>query len=399
MRAHPPKGVIRESKRVAFTCKTVPVFLLFLYASLGVGCSSVFPKFTQGESRTRPKQDLIRHIIDPKTFIGRFHPPVERSMPLIVGETLYVGSVHNRFFALKRKNGELQWEKKIPGGVEGTPIYYDQKIYVGANNGKFYCLEAESGKEIWSYDAKVEILSTPTVKGDIVFFTTANNGIYALKANTGAWVWYFNKGYIQKISVRGTSSPIYKDGKIYAGFSDGYFYAFNAFDGKVMWFKKLSKNEKFGDIDLAPIIQKDQIIVASFDGYIYALNPITGDEKWHLLVSQAGITGMTADEEKIYVTLFQGGVWATQHSNGKKVWEKAISGFSTFSPVLVEDQLIFTTSGNQVRSIAAESGAEIWYTPIQTGISSKPVLFKDKLYLFSNFSALHILDPFYFLYD
>ncbi|OGQ30279.1 MAG: hypothetical protein A3A72_04085, partial [Deltaproteobacteria bacterium RIFCSPLOWO2_01_FULL_38_9] len=287
----------------------------------------------------------------------------------------------------------------IPGGVEAGASYFDQKIYFGANDGNFYCLDAATGKVIWKYQTKVETFSTPVIRGGIVYFSTVNNGLYALKSNTGEYVWYFNKGYIQKISVRGSSSPVYHDGKIYIGFSDGYFYVFNAFDGKTIWFKKLSEddqiNDKFIDVDVTPIIGEKEVFVGSFDGSLYALDLATGSVRWKF--QQREINGITANDHFIYATTSTRTVFCLKRTTGQKVWEQMFPKSIPTNPILVEDQLIVATSEDYVYSLSTENGSEIWQYNLDSGVNSQPVLEGEKLYIFTNLSTLHIIDPFYLI--
>lgn len=369
--------------------------IILLLCVLILSCSRPFDKIPKGESGASPKQRLLVHLVDPSSFIGRLARPSERSTPLIVGDTLYVGSIHDQFLAVKKKSGTPIWKKDISGGVESSPEYFSGKIYFGANDGFFYCVDAKTGKTLWTYKTETDVLSKPLVRGGIVYFQTVMNALYALQAETGKWVWYFNKGYNQKISMKGTASPVYDDGKIYTGFSDGTFYALNAFSGVELWHQKLAQEDKFVDIDVTPIIDQNKIFTGTSDGYIYALKLSNGETVWQKKVD--GIRALSADSKKLFLSQLSDTVIALSKTNGERLWGfKTQQGIPSES-LVVEDQLIFGTTKNFVYSINTENGSEIWRYSTDTGILSRPVFDSDHLYLYSEFSTLHVVDPFYLL--
>lgn len=367
------------------------MFIFFVVS----GCT-FFPKLERSDSGVAPKKNLIAHIVPAENIVGRFENNIERSAPLIVGDTLYQGSVHNRFFALHKKTGRVIWQKTISGGVESSATYFDQKVYFGGNDGVFYCVEASTGKTVWEYNVKVEILSTPLVVGGIVYFSTIQNNLYALKADSGEWVWYHSKGYEQKFSVRGSSSPVYQDGKIYIGFSDGTFSALNAFDGKLLWSKQLSQEGKFSDIDATPIVGAQDIISGSQDGELYSLD-LNGNEKWKM--RYLDMTDIVANHQFIFVTVMSRYVFCLKRENGHKVWQTRLKIGIPLGIILVEDQVIVNTDDRYVYSLSMDNGKEIWRYNVDTGITSKTAYDSEKVYIFSNHSVLHVVDPFYLLND
>jgi len=370
-------------------------YLMIYLLILGAGaCSRPFDRLSRGLSKASPKQQLIAQIIPPATFIGHLASPVEVASPLIVNDRVYLASVHNAILAVRKKSGKILWKKKIPGGVESTPAYYNQRLYFGANDGFFYCVETDSGKTIWRYNTQTAIYSTPLLKGEYVYFLTSKNALYALKSDTGKRIWRFNKGYLQKISMRGSASPVYHDGKIYIGLSDGAFYAVNAFDGREVWFRRLSPNEKFTDIDATPIVLPDKLFVGTSDGFMYALNPVTGATLWQRQYN--AILGITADHRRIYLSMY-GEVSALSQKNGIKAWTYVVEEGVPSKPLLVEDQLIFGTTTSHVYSLSSQEGSEIWRYNTDSGLSSRPTFHSDSVYLFTHFSKLHVIDPFYLI--
>lgn len=366
-----------------------------ILSSLCLSCARPFDEFSKSKSGNIPKQYLIIKTLGNSQILGYGARLTERSVPVIEGEVLYTGSVRGYFLALKKTSGSVVWRKKIKGGVESSPYYLNEKIYFGANDGNFYCVEAKTGKTLWTYATHSEIYSQPLIKGGIVYFITAKNELLALKAETGQWVWYHNKGYVQKFSLRGTSSPLYDDGKIYAGFSDGSLVAFNAFTGEIVWERLLSKEEKFIDVDATPVMVGDTLYAGTGDGHLYALEARTGNTRWQKKFQ--GIQNLETDQKKLYVADLSHKVSALNLEDGKKIWDFEVKKGVPSDMLMVEGQMVFGTSEGYIYSLSIDEGKELWRYKTDSGFFTKPVFNADRLYLYTQMSSIHVIDPFYLL--
>ncbi|QDU06703.1 PQQ-binding-like beta-propeller repeat protein [Gimesia aquarii] len=74
--------------------------------------------------------------------------------PVIVGQTLFVGSSRNdsvRAFDLS--NGKQKWNFYANGPVRFAPIVAGKNVYFAADDGHFYCLNADDGTLRWKFRA------------------------------------------------------------------------------------------------------------------------------------------------------------------------------------------------------------------------------------------------------
>jgi len=87
-------------------------------------------------------------------------------------------------------------------------------------------------------------------------------------------MWQYRTGY-----AFNSSPAIGKDGTVYAGSTEGYFYAFDP-SGTVKWSVRLGGLEAGGVMSPSPALGADgTIYVGSHDNNVYALNP-DGTVKW-----------------------------------------------------------------------------------------------------------------------
>jgi outer membrane protein assembly factor BamB len=132
------------------------------------------------------------------------------TVPLIVGDTVYVQDGGGRIVALDRESGEIRWETDPYGaniGPYGVAVA-DGRVFGVRGATGVVAVDAETGDELWVRDINATpstgIDIQPTVYGDLVLVSTVPisfNGIYtpgdrgvvnALDAATGEVRWTFD---------------------------------------------------------------------------------------------------------------------------------------------------------------------------------------------------------------
>jgi eukaryotic-like serine/threonine-protein kinase len=123
------------------------------------------------------------------------------------------------------------------------------------------------------------VRSAPTVGNGLVYFGSDAGVVYALDADTGALAWSTLTPGIGTTYAR--SSPALANGLLYMTIaeyfplSNGYEYAFNALNGRIVWSATM--------IDYAtssPAVAGGVVYAASFDWRLYAFDASTGDVLW-----------------------------------------------------------------------------------------------------------------------
>jgi outer membrane protein assembly factor BamB len=208
-----------------------------------------------------------------------------RTLPVVNGNTVYIGSLDKGLHAIDADTGEGKWvfytkgEIRSPAGV-GT----DGTVYVGSFDTRIYAVDP-AGKMKWYYRPEEEprahhvIHSRPAIAYDTVYFGCNNYYLYALDCQTGREKWKSCGG----IWIR--TFPVVYDNKVYfacysppsAGlpYSSNTLYCLDAHTGEVAWSKY------FTDIFSGPYIAEGRIFICCQDGIFRALNIRTGEEEWH----------------------------------------------------------------------------------------------------------------------
>lgn len=200
------------------------------------------------------------------------------------GDRIYIGSASGMMYALQEKSGEMLWQFKAGAPIKATAAHDDERVYAGDWNGKLYALNKTDGKLIWEYQTKPNlhhkaIQSTPWVEDGVVYLGGRNFFLYGLNAAKGTVLW-------EQPEPAWVASPVYADGKLLAGNSNGTFMkAVEPESGNMLWKFVLDSN-----VLAAPAVADGVVYFGSGYAYengdreefLYAVELATGALKWKL---------------------------------------------------------------------------------------------------------------------
>jgi outer membrane protein assembly factor BamB len=155
--------------------------------------------------------------------------------------------------------------------------------------------------------------------------------------------WYKEKwSYDISDSLMYSSPAIDKNGTIYFGTNDWYFYAINP-DGSLKW-----RYKTWGSIASSPAIDEDGIIyVGSYDEKLYAFYP-NGTKKWSVTVGDSIVDSSPVIDENgvIYIGSASGKNICAFYPNGTKKWDYITDGKVYSSPVLDNNGTVYCGSND-----------------------------------------------------
>ena len=207
---------------------------------------------------------------------------------------------------------------------------------------------------------------------------------------SGNWVkekWKFEN----KDSMMYSSPAIDKNGTIYVGSYDRYFYAINP-DGTLKWRYKTG-----GGVESSPAIAEDgTIYVGSDDAKLYAFYP-DGTKKWSLTIGDAWVyVSPVIDEDGIiYVASVGRGNICAVYSNGTKKWDTKLGGMVYCSPALDENGTVYIGSNDgYMYALYCINGSIKWKYKTGGKIGSAPAINNEEIIYFgSNDGYLYALNP------
>jgi outer membrane protein assembly factor BamB len=244
--------------------------------------------------------------------------------PVVVDDTLYVGSSDGKLYAINAVYGEEKWEFNTGGKIWTSPVVDNGVIYISNYEKKLFAVSADSGTQIWSTELPSSIASSPSVSTDSIFVGTFDNRLYAIDRTTGRVKWDFQGGNWF------WSTPVVEGNTVYAGCLDHNVYAIDASTGKELW-----RFPTDGQVVSTPVLADGLLIVASNivdskSGEIYILDVNNknnkGEEKSVVPVSGEVMAPLYAQGNMVYAHSSNFCVYGFNVETGQKVWEFCYSG-------------------------------------------------------------------------
>jgi len=155
--------------------------------------------------------------------------------PVVAGENVFVGFTDGFVVALKRRDGALNWERKIGRAarfkdVDGTPVLDGGQMFVSSFDGTLYSLKPDSGQVNWSVEdgGYVPVTVGPDRYADQLFYSTANGKILVIDKHSGK----IQQTFMVKKGI--ATQPVFFRGVMVYGESEGALVAANPSTGAVI---------------------------------------------------------------------------------------------------------------------------------------------------------------------
>jgi outer membrane protein assembly factor BamB len=333
--------------------------------------------------------------------------PEECASGVIAHDRLVIGSRAGNVVGVDTAQGHVDWAVPVSGGIDSDARYdaeHDQ-VYVGADDGAFYALDAARGATRWSYRGKGAIERAAAFGGKgaasgLVFVGTAADRVFALDAATGKWRWGYERETPEGFTIHGYSGPRLGEGRVFAGFADGFLVSLAAGTGEVQWARSLAAaSDQFVDVDATPALVRagggatgDVLFTSSYSGGLYALDARDGNVRWR--VATEGVGTITPFANRLYFAAPRQGLHATD-LEGHVVWRQGLTEAGDLTPPAVVGRfLIFSGSRAGLFVVDRESGDLLeLFNPGQGICASATIdMSARRLYVLTNGGTLYALD-------
>lgn len=193
--------------------------------------------------------------------------------PLIVLDTVYIGSMDRHFYALGLSDGQVRWDFHAQGAFASAPALRDDTLYIGAFDDRLYAVDARTGTERWRFGGENWFWGSPVVHGDVVYAVDVNGNVYAVDAESGAQIWH------QPLDAQVRAGPaLAEDGsQLFVGSQGGTLYALDTADGFVVW-SQASEGQVFSPPVVSGSVVYEMLIFGPHR--VRALHVDNGREIW-----------------------------------------------------------------------------------------------------------------------
>jgi outer membrane protein assembly factor BamB len=332
--------------------------------------------------------------------------PEECASGVLTHGRLVIGSRAGNVVGVEATRGNFDWSVPVSGGIDSDARYDAERdqVYIGADDGGFYAFDPERGSVRWSYRAKGAIERAAAFGGQgaasgLVFVGTAADRVFALDAASGKWRWGYERETPEGFTIHGYSGPRLGDGRVFAGFADGFLVSLAAGSGEVQWARSLAAaSDQFVDVDATPALVSlpgapgGVLFTASYSGGLYSIDARDGNVRWR--VPTEGVGTITPFDDRLYFAAPRQGLHATD-LEGHVVWRQGLTEAGDLTPpAVVGRYLIFSGSRAGLFIVDRESGDLLELFNPGQGICASPTIdiASRRLYVLTNGGTLYALD-------
>jgi outer membrane protein assembly factor BamB len=255
----------------------------------------------------------------------------------------------------------------------------DEAVYViSGSPQQVYILDAETGTQKATFMPQgaqrgIVYWSPVTVGGGLAFVGFAEStsraaGLYAFDPGTGQELWHVTA---QNLIL---PAPVYADGVVYFGDSDGKVYAVDVETKSVKPGWPFQAKEA---IWASPLVAGERVYVAAMDHHVYCLNAATGEKVWDAKVGGAMAAQPTLDAARgiLYAGAFDGRVYALRADSGEIVegFDFQADGWIWSEVLIANDRLYVTSLGGKLYALDPSTGAVISPYPYSSAEKSAEI--------------------------
>jgi outer membrane protein assembly factor BamB len=259
------------------------------------------------------------------------------------GERVYAASHHGDVAAINVTNGRVAWRTRTKRPLSGGTSVGDGMVLVGTSDGQLLAFDAASGAARWSVRVSGEVLAPAAISPRLIAVRLVSGRVEALSPADGHQLWTYDQ-QVPRLSLRGTSSPVFAGERLLCGFDNGRVAAVNLNDGAMLWEQTVtpphgrSELERLDDIDSPVIVSGQDVYTVGYQGRVAMLALDTGQVWWSHEASS--YRGLVLDGDVLYMVTADGEVVAMRARGGTELWRQKVLLHRGLSPPAVTDDSV-----------------------------------------------------------
>jgi len=284
-----------------------------------------------------------------ENYLGNF-------VPAFSADNIFFADSTGQIKSFNSSQGKVNWEKKVNSLSSGISSGFGMLV-VADTDGNIISLDQADGSILWSVNVKGEVLAPSAISSKFVIVKTGSGELIALDKSNGEILWSY-RSKLPTLTIRGSSSPVIVDNKVYVSFDNGRLTVFELDSGFPVWDGAISYVS--GTSELENLIDSDS-------------NPIV----------EGGL---------VYTTNYQGNINIFDIAQKRSVWQAESSSF--YSPLLIKGLIVLVESGSNMKSYSTKTLQESWNSnEFLNRQLSNPIAFDGSVMIGDFEGYIHIIDP------
>ncbi len=379
--------------------------LFALGASALAGCSFMRPPSTEGGAevledrvlRLLWRRDVAPSLTAPFTAAQRSSPALDPE-----GSRIFVGSSDEHLYALRAEDGATIWRFAARGAV-GCEITFDratQTVYFGTDDGFVYAVDARDGAQKWRTPARGEVRRRPVLGPEAVYVATGSDVVFALDRDTGRRLWMYRREPPEGFAVDGHAGVALEGRRVFAGFSDGTVVALDAAEGSALWERETAQDVElpeedsslpaYLDVDTTPVVRDGVVYAASHAAGVYALDARGGGVRWRR-DDVAGATGIALEGDDLYVSRTRA-LDVLAAGTGEDRYRVRLPAQALTPPTIARGLVLVAATRGDLYAISREARAVMTLVSAGEGFAGAPVASGRRAFALSNAGVLCALE-------
>ena len=336
----------------------IPFLVLFLSSCSSLSSLKFWGNNELDFDEPRPLQDIsnIKSIktnwnlsFSGENYLGNF-------VPAFSANNIFFADSTGQIKSFSSSQGKVNWEKKVNSLSSGIASGFGMLV-VADIDGNIISLNQADGSILWSVNVKGEVLAPSAISTKFVIVKTGSGELIALDKSNGETLWSY-RSKLPTLTIRGSSSPVIVDNKVYVSFDNGRLTVFELDSGFPVWDGAISYVS--GTSELENLIDSDS-------------NPIV----------EGGL---------VYTTNYQGNINIFDIAQRRSVWQAESSSF--YSPLLIKGLIVLVESGSNMKSYSTKTLQESWNSnEFLNRQLSNPIAFDGSVMIGDFEGYIHIIDP------
>ena len=276
--------------------------------------------------------------------------------PAFNSQDIFFASSDGTVISMDIANGNENWKTELNFLASGVASGFGI-VVISDIDGNVIALDQENGFELWKTNVKGEVLSSVAIDPRAVVVKTGSGELFGLDKDNGLNKWSY-RSKLPSLTIRGSSSPIIVDDKVYVTFDSGRLGVFQIESGFPIWDGAISYVT--GSSELENLIDSDA-------------NPVI----------EGGL---------VFTTNYQGNLNIFDLAQKRSIWSSPMSSF--FSPLITRGMIIVVASSSEIKTFSSKTLIESWSSSEYLNRSlSNPVSFKGNVVVGDFEGFVHVINP------